>query len=295
MSSPSGQTREEINRKAGVILERARQLAVSRGDDEARGDVVTELRRECQALRSELKQLKVQYSKLQAPPVVGSRDEDAPSTANLLLEEARLQAELAVLLQRRKRTEGVTTCDAELQTMAYQQVCESVLQQDQLLTARRSERDRVEAELKREETLLKESQELETALERKLAETRGRSGQGTHRQVGFCMDEIIQPSDDVDGRGGGERGRGKRQRKGGQQRLDNMLSRAGNSRDSDDTFPSLPDVVQELISKTLTSPHSPYLSLSSIWPPHGNLLLRSGVIQRHPDNPSLVRVAPFHL
>ena len=75
MSSPSGQTREEINRKvsaspvqlfhaclsyrtqAGVILERARQLAVSRGDDEARGDVVTELRRECQALRSELKQV----------------------------------------------------------------------------------------------------------------------------------------------------------------------------------------------------------------------------------------------
>ena len=68
--------------------------------------------------------------------------QDAPSTANLLLEEARLQAELAVLLQRRKRTEGVcdltsstfhisfcaaltagvTTCDAELQTMAYQQV-----------------------------------------------------------------------------------------------------------------------------------------------------------------------------
>jgi hypothetical protein len=80
MSSPSGQTREEINRKAGVILERAQQLTVSRGracDDEARGDVVTKLRRECQALRSELKQLKVQYSKLQAPPppVIGSRDE----------------------------------------------------------------------------------------------------------------------------------------------------------------------------------------------------------------------------
>ena len=31
-----------------------------------------------------------------------------------------------------------------------------------------------------------------------------------YMQVGFCMDEIIQPSDDVDGRGGGERGRGKR-------------------------------------------------------------------------------------
>jgi centromere protein K len=247
-----------------------------------------------------------------------SQLQDAPSTANLLLEEARLQAELAVLLQRRKRTEGVTTCDTELQTMAYQQVCESVLQQDQLLAARRSERDRIEAELKREETLLKETQELETALERKLDETRGHSGQGTpdraeaqlrerislaeesiksirQNLVRFCMDEIIQPSDDVGGRGGGEGGRGKKQKKGGQQRLDNMLSRASNSRDSDDTFPSLPDVVQELISKTLTSPHSPYLSLSSIWPPHGNLLLRSGVIQRHPDNPSLVRVAPFHL
>jgi hypothetical protein len=85
MSSPSGQTREEINRKAGVILERAQQLTVSRGracDDEARGDVVTKLRRECQALRSELKQLKVQYSKLQAPPppVIGSRDEVSATT-----------------------------------------------------------------------------------------------------------------------------------------------------------------------------------------------------------------------
>jgi hypothetical protein len=146
-------------------------------------------------------------------------------------------------------------------------VCESVLQQDQLLAARRSERDRIEAELKREETLLKETQELETALERKLDETRGHSGQGTpdraeaqlrerislaeesiksirQNLVRFCMDEIIQPSDDVGGRGGGEGGRGKKQKKGGQQRLDNMLSRASNSRDSGDTFPSLPDVVQ---------------------------------------------------
>ena len=58
---------------------------------------------------------------------------------------------------------------------------------------------------------------------------------------------------------------------------------------------SLLPLTQELISKALSSPHSPYLPLSSVWPPHSNLLLRSGVIQRHPDNPSLIRITPFHL
>ena len=70
------ETREELNRKvsessvefchpffscctqACLILERAKQLAVSRGACETRSDVVTELRKECEALRSQVKKVK---------------------------------------------------------------------------------------------------------------------------------------------------------------------------------------------------------------------------------------------
>jgi hypothetical protein len=227
---------------------------------------------------------------------------------------------------------AVVSTDAAVKlSTTYQQVCESCHQLEQLLAALRSERKRAEEEQRREEGLLKDCRESEVALEKKLAAAQSRTGRGrtnnaeaelrervslaeesieTLREnlVRFTADEILQPSEEVEGGGEGER---RRKRRGTQARVDTMLrGNQGTGKDGE-RFPSLADVLQvyidplyeiiyhcglqDLISKTLSSPHAPYLPLSSIWPPHVNLLMRSGVTQRNPDNPGLVRVTPFHL
>jgi len=52
---------------------------------------------------------------------------------------------------------------------------------------------------------------------------------------------------------------------------------------------------QALIEQTIESPYDPYLESNENWyPPFVQLLLVLGIIQNHPDNPSLIRMTPFH-
>lgn len=317
-------SREELNKQAGEILARAQQLASLRGgtnscqsretssvvDEE---NAIAHLSTECKRLRADIEQMKRECSEfppLMPPPENGSRDE----TLSLLVEEVRLRSELTVLNQAKKTNTGKSPV---WQGSVLQQVRESLVEQNHLLIYLRDQRERVENKLKKQKTLLSETKQLETALEKRWTDVTQDTSPNTSSErelreriavveetikslrenlVQFCEDEIVQYSDEVEG----ERRKTKK-RKGDQEKLDTMLTRgtsndkARRDRSGGNEFPSLSHVIQELISKTLSSPHSPYHSLSSIWPPHGTLLLRSGVIQRHPDNPSLVRVTPFHL
>ena len=56
------------------------------------------------------------------------------------------------------------------------------------------------------------------------------------------------------------------------------------------TFPFL----QALIERTLSFPHNPYVPAAKLDQDYYLLLLRSGVIQHHPDKPTLIKMTPFH-
>ncbi|KFP81567.1 Centromere protein K, partial [Apaloderma vittatum] len=62
------------------------------------------------------------------------------------------------------------------------------------------------------------------------------------------------------------------------------------------SFPmSNPFGLQILIKKTLKTPHEPYVTISdSFWPPYIELLLRYGIVLRHPEDPNRIRLEAFH-
>ncbi|KFO54102.1 Centromere protein K, partial [Corvus brachyrhynchos] len=54
-------------------------------------------------------------------------------------------------------------------------------------------------------------------------------------------------------------------------------------------------VFQILINKLMTTPHEPYVTINeSFWPPYIELLLRYGIVLRHPEDPKRLRLEAFH-
>ena len=52
---------------------------------------------------------------------------------------------------------------------------------------------------------------------------------------------------------------------------------------------------QTLMNRLFESPHDCYMKLlPTYWPPYIQLLLRSNIIQRHPDNCELIKLVAFH-
>ena len=60
---------------------------------------------------------------------------------------------------------------------------------------------------------------------------------------------------------------------------------------------SLKDMLALLMNKTVDSPNDPYVTLdpSAHWPPYVELLQRSGITVRHPNNDNLIKLTPFHI
>ncbi|XP_057269553.1 centromere protein K, partial [Pezoporus wallicus] len=57
----------------------------------------------------------------------------------------------------------------------------------------------------------------------------------------------------------------------------------------------LQDILEILVDKLLSTPHEPYVTIDdSFWPPYLELLLRHGIVQRHPENPGRMRLEAFH-
>ncbi|NXB61715.1 CENPK protein, partial [Struthidea cinerea] len=55
------------------------------------------------------------------------------------------------------------------------------------------------------------------------------------------------------------------------------------------------EVLEILINKLVTTPHQPYVTMNeSFWPPYIELLLRYGVVLRHPEDPQRLRLEAFH-
>ncbi|NXL84165.1 CENPK protein, partial [Alectura lathami] len=55
------------------------------------------------------------------------------------------------------------------------------------------------------------------------------------------------------------------------------------------------EILEILINQLMNIPHEPYVTVSdSFWPPYVELLLRSGIALRHPEDPSRIRLEAFH-
>ncbi|NWV47013.1 CENPK protein, partial [Daphoenositta chrysoptera] len=58
---------------------------------------------------------------------------------------------------------------------------------------------------------------------------------------------------------------------------------------------TMQEILEMLINQLMTTPHEPYLTINeSFWPPYMELLLRSGVVLRHPEDPKRLRLEAFH-
>lgn len=58
---------------------------------------------------------------------------------------------------------------------------------------------------------------------------------------------------------------------------------------------SLQHIIETLMNRLFESPHDCYVKiLPTYWQPYIQLLLRSNIIQRHPDNCDLIRLVAFH-
>ncbi|XP_015704036.1 centromere protein K isoform X4 [Coturnix japonica] len=55
------------------------------------------------------------------------------------------------------------------------------------------------------------------------------------------------------------------------------------------------EILETLLNQLISAPHEPYVTVDgSFWPPYLELLLRSGIVLRHPEDPSRIRLEAFH-
>ncbi|XP_054253527.1 centromere protein K [Indicator indicator] len=68
------------------------------------------------------------------------------------------------------------------------------------------------------------------------------------------------------------------------------------SKEPDVELISLQEILENLISKLLTTPHEPYVTINdSFWPPYIEMLLRYGIARRHPEDANRMRLEAFHM
>ncbi|NXY45495.1 CENPK protein, partial [Ceuthmochares aereus] len=59
---------------------------------------------------------------------------------------------------------------------------------------------------------------------------------------------------------------------------------------------TLKEILMLLMKKSMETPHEPYIRVNdSFWPPYIELLLRSGIALRHPEDPNRLRLENFHM
>ncbi|XP_048786646.1 centromere protein K [Lagopus muta] len=55
------------------------------------------------------------------------------------------------------------------------------------------------------------------------------------------------------------------------------------------------EILEILLNQLMSTPHKPYVTVDdSFWPPYVELLLRSGIVLRHPEDPDRIRLEAFH-
>lgn len=220
-------------------------------------------------------------------------DNDNAMLKILQHKERRLKAELEIL--KSQDIEVVSKHPKFIEALLRDNLKKSIEQLKETLIIVKGQRQEVAGEIQRETKSLAEQKEIQRALQEKIQnhqehdvvqsqnsvlkdlQTRKKQANKHHlevmKQLGtFLFQHFPQPkSDDV---------------KSGQT----------NSAKRSDQYCSLKHLTEVLINRLFESPHDPYIKLlPTYWPPYIELLLRYGVIQRHPNDCNLIRVVAYHM
>ncbi|MEE6458383.1 hypothetical protein FKM82_000275 [Ascaphus truei] len=69
----------------------------------------------------------------------------------------------------------------------------------------------------------------------------------------------------------------------------------GLSKESSVQLITLHEILEILINKLMSTPHEPYVTIDQqYWPPYIEILLRNGIVLRHPEDASRIRLEAFH-
>jgi regulator of replication initiation timing len=70
----------------------------------------------------------------------------------------------------------------------------------------------------------------------------------------------------------------------------------GSQTTAQSNFIPLKKIVEALMNKALISPHDPYVDVSRVdfWPGHIDKLDEAGLIERHEQNPNMIKIVDFH-
>ncbi|XP_065910906.1 centromere protein K-like [Dysidea avara] len=269
-------SKEEINQTAKKLAQRSQlfrdSLQVFPRAEHDSLETAEELTKQCRELEDRLHHLQ----------------EEKASIASGNVDDVKyLLAKLEVWKQ--QKIEGTATTSGLLVQLQH-----VVQQQQTLLAITRGTRISLDQKLRREEKLLDEKYKMRTGLEEKLTNKQETTHAGvevegkirtmtchcdmlTQKLKHFLHTHISLPDKWPSG-------------KGKQKTLDEIWKKSS----TQNLIPP-EEIVLALIEKTIESPYDPYLECNeNLYPPFVQLLLVLGIIQRHPNNPALIRMTPYH-
>lgn len=214
----------------------------------------------------------------------------------LKVKEKKLQTQILAL-----ENQGlhVTSTNPDyIHTHLRTQLLTSIRQLEETLEIVKGQRKEVEEEIKREEDILKQHIEITNSLEMKIESLEQEKGTvsvtsqvkdlenqkkaaevylgQTMKKLGsFLSTNFPLPSSD-DFKGTKKKGR----------RVD---------WDPNTRYIPLQQFIEDLMNMLYSKPHDPYIRIEDAhWPPYIELLLRSGIAQRHPQDCNLIRLVAFN-
>ncbi|XP_078393870.1 centromere protein K, partial [Cetorhinus maximus] len=224
------------------------------------------------------------------------QDSESPQLAVLLARERALLAELHV--QKNRTPKPLLTNQEVLTCLGKQELQNTDKQLEMILSCVRKRKKSLQEELEREQKWLQEQLEMETSIQEK------REAQQQHDFLTLSKNSVIQKMKtnmekvtvqkekllsalgnflDVHYPPPSEEEAGRKAARLAPKRGENAAN-----------FITLHEILEHLMTKTMKSPHDPYLELDdTFWPPFVEALLRYGVVQRHPDDPLRIRLEEF--
>ncbi|XP_078061458.1 centromere protein K [Mustelus asterias] len=216
--------------------------------------------------------------------------------AVLLARERALLAELSV---QRNRTPKPLLANQEVLTcLGKQELQNTDRQLEMILSCVRARKKSLQEELEREQKWLQEQLEMEKALQEKLEDQQQQdfltlSKNSVIQKMKINMEKVTLRKEkllsalgnflDVHYPPPAEAEVGRKAARLASTRGDNAAG-----------FITLHEILEHLMTKTMKTPHDPYLELDdSFWPPFVEALLRYGVVLRHPEDPHRIRLEEF--
>lgn len=249
----------------------------------------------CKLLDEENEQGKIRIRKLQEQIAEhDKRSKDGTPSDETANVQCRLQGEIMAL---EKSKLNVLPQHKELLTAKLEEDLKTHCEQlEQVRLYVKAQKQSEEEQLQREEELLEQEKVLYNELQSKLAEYSAEEYK-TERQAreeldehydklckyeaflkkklnDFCLEHFPAPGEHLDSVG--------------------KQKRYTSGESPERIYLTLQGYLQELLNKLFDSPHDPYITSNEHWEYYTELLLRCGIILRHPKDSNRVRMEAFH-